>query len=157
PIGAVTGRAEIMDAPGDGGIGGTYGGNPVACAAALAVLDMLEENDRARLKRARALGEELRGRLNAWKEKYSVIGDVRGMGPMLGIELVKDRATKEPDKEAAQKLARHCYENGVVILTAGTFGNVIRLAMPLIIDDSILDEGLAVMEEGFNKMLGARS
>jgi 4-aminobutyrate aminotransferase/(S)-3-amino-2-methylpropionate transaminase len=79
------------------------------------------------------------------------------MGPMLGIELVKDRATKEPDKEAAQKLARHCYENGVVILTAGTFGNVIRLAMPLVIEDDILDEGLAVMEEGLNKMLGARS
>lgn len=157
PIGAVTGRAEIMDAPGDGGIGGTYGGNPVACAAALAVLDMLEENDRARIKRAKALGEALRGRLDAWKERYPVIGDVRGMGPMLGIELVKDRATKEPDKEAAQRLARHCYENGLVILTAGTFGNIIRLAMPLVIEDSALDEGLAVMEEGFKKMLGASS
>lgn len=157
PIGAVTGRAEIMDAPGDGGIGGTYGGNPVACAAALAVLDMLEENDRARIKRARALGEKLRQRLDGWKEKYSSIGDIRGMGPMLGIELVKDRTTKEPDKEAAQRLARHCYENGLVILTAGTYGNVIRLAMPLIIDDSILEEGLAVMEQGFNKMLGAQS
>jgi 4-aminobutyrate aminotransferase/(S)-3-amino-2-methylpropionate transaminase len=156
PIGAVTGRADIMDAPEGGGIGGTYGGNPVACASALAVLAMIEADSRAILARSRALGERLRGRLEAWKARYAAIGDVRGMGPMLGIEIVKDRATKEPDKEATQKVALHCYERGVVVLTAGTYGNVIRLAMPLVIEDSVLDEGLAVMESGF-AALGARA
>jgi 4-aminobutyrate aminotransferase/(S)-3-amino-2-methylpropionate transaminase len=126
----------------------------VACAAALAVLDMLEEGSRACVAAARGLGEKLRARLEAWKERYPAVGDVRGMGPMLGVELVKSRDTKEPDKEGAQRLARHCYENGLVILTAGTYGNVIRLAMPLVIEDSVLDEGLAVMEEGLKALGG---
>jgi 4-aminobutyrate aminotransferase/(S)-3-amino-2-methylpropionate transaminase len=154
PIGAVSGRAEIMDAPIEGAIGGTYGGNPVACASALAVFDMLEKDGGALLARARSLGEALRERLLAWKERFRVIGDVRGLGPMLGIELVKDRATKEPDKESTQAIARHCYENGLVILTAGTYGNVIRLAMPLVIGDSELAEGLSVLEAGFAKIEG---
>jgi 4-aminobutyrate aminotransferase / (S)-3-amino-2-methylpropionate transaminase / 5-aminovalerate transaminase len=145
-----------MDAPVDGGIGGTYGGNPVACAAALAVLDMLEADGGAKLARAKALGARLRSRLDAWRGAHPVVGDVRGMGAMLGVELVRDRATKEPDKEAAQMLARYCYEHGVVILTAGTYGNVIRLAMPLVIEDSALDEGLAVMEAGLSTLGGRR-
>lgn len=154
PIGAVTGRAEIMDAPIEGGIGGTFGGNPVACAAALAVFELFEADGGALLAKARSLGEALRTRLLAWKERFPRIGDVRGLGPMLGIELVKDRATKEPDKESTSRLARYCYENGLVILTAGTYGNVIRLAMPLVIGDSELNEGLAVLERGLATIHG---
>lgn len=152
PIGAVTGRAEIMDAPIDGGIGGTYGGNPVACAAALTVFDRLEADGGALLRRAEALGVALRARLSAWKDRFAVIGDVRGLGPMMGIELVKDRATKEPDKESTGKVARLCYESGLVILTAGTYGNVIRLAMPLVISDEELDEGLGVLEKALSSI-----
>jgi 4-aminobutyrate aminotransferase/(S)-3-amino-2-methylpropionate transaminase len=147
PIAAVTGRAEMMDAPSEGGIGGTYGGNPVACAAALAVLDAFA--DGALLARARALGDSLRVRLEGFRDRFRGIGEVRGRGPMLGIELVKDRGTKEPDKHAATALARYCYEHGLIVLTAGTHGNVLRLLMPLVIDDEQLAEGLAVLERGF--------
>ncbi len=152
PIAAVAGRAEIMDAPSDGAIGGTFGGNPIACAAALAVFEMLEQDGGAILKRAKALGELLRTRLMQWKNDFPTVGDVRGLGPMLGIELVKDKQTKEPNKEAVQKLIRYCYEHGVILLGAGTFGNCIRLAMPLTIDDEILNEGLSVIEKGFQQI-----
>lgn len=155
PISAVTGRAEIMDAPGDGGIGGTYGGNPVACAAALAVLDAFEADGGALLRRAHALGEALGQRLEAWRDRYRGIGDVRGRGPMLGIEFVKDRVTKEPDKAFAAALARYCYEHGLIVLTAGTYSNVVRLLMPLTIQDDELAEGLAVMEAGLLELGGA--
>jgi 4-aminobutyrate aminotransferase/(S)-3-amino-2-methylpropionate transaminase len=154
PISAVTGRAEIMDAPGDGGIGGTYGGNPVACAAALAVFDAFEADGGALLRRAHALGEALGQRLEAWRDRYRGIGDVRGRGPMLGIEFVKDRVTKEPDKAFASALARYCYEHGLIVLTAGTYSNVVRLLMPLSIEDDELAEGLAVMEAGLLELGG---
>lgn len=146
PIAAVTGRAEIMDAPIEGGIGGTYGGNPVACASALAVVALFE--DGALLRRAKALGEKIGARLATWKEKYKRVGDVRGLGPMLGMELVKDRQTKEPNREAAGALLKHAYEHGVVVLSAGTFGNVVRLLPPLAIEDGQLDEALEVLEAG---------
>jgi 4-aminobutyrate aminotransferase/(S)-3-amino-2-methylpropionate transaminase len=146
PISAVTGRAEIMDAPIEGGIGGTFGGNPVSCAAALAVFDLFESTDV--LKRATALGETLTKRLGDWAEKYKVVGEARGLGPMRAIELVRDRATKEPYPELAKKLVKHCYERGVVIMTAGSYGNVIRLLPPLVIEPGQLDEGLAVIESG---------
>lgn len=148
PISAVTGRADIMDAPAEGGIGGTYGGNPVACAAALAVLDRFEQDGRALVARARALGDTLRARLLAWKERFPIIGDVRGLGPMLGMELVKDRATKEPDKASTYALTKYSYEHGLVLLSAGTHGNVVRLLPPLTITDDELAEGLAVLEQG---------
>jgi 4-aminobutyrate aminotransferase/(S)-3-amino-2-methylpropionate transaminase len=150
PISAVTGRAEIMDAPIAGGLGGTFAGNPVACAAALAVLDAFESGDV--LARARRIGETLAARLDSWKERYPVVGDVRGLGPMRGIELVKDRATKEPDKDAASALVKWCWERGVVVLGAGTYGSVIRLLVPLVITDEELAEGLAVMEEGLARV-----
>ena len=146
PIAAVVGRAEIMDAPSEGGTGGTYGGNPVACAAALAVLDLFEKGDL--LKRAAVVSEVLGKRLCEWAGKFSKIGDTRGLGPMLAIEVVKDRKTKEPDKDAAGRLAKFCIENGLVILTAGTFGNVVRLLLPLSISPEELKEGLDVMERG---------
>jgi 4-aminobutyrate aminotransferase/(S)-3-amino-2-methylpropionate transaminase len=152
PISAVTGRAEIMDAPIEGAIGGTYGGNPVACAAALAVLDRFEADGFALVARAKRLGERIGERLMGWKERYPRVGDVRGLGPMRGIELVKDRATKEPDKAAAGALARYCIERGLVILTAGTYGNVIRLLVPLTIEEDELEEGLGVIEAGLGEI-----
>jgi 4-aminobutyrate aminotransferase/(S)-3-amino-2-methylpropionate transaminase len=142
PISAVTGRAELMDAPLEGGIGGTFGGNPLACAAALAVFEQFGS-----LKLA-PLTEKLTKRLDGWKEKFPVVGDARGLGPMRAIELVKDRATKEPWPEAAKSLVKHCYERGVVIMTAGTNGNVVRLLPPLVIEPAQLDEALDVLEAG---------
>jgi 4-aminobutyrate aminotransferase/(S)-3-amino-2-methylpropionate transaminase len=146
PISAVTGRAEIMDAPIEGGIGGTFGGNPVACAAALAVFDLFEKGDL--LKRAQSLGAKLGERLGQWAERYPVIGETRGLGPMRAIELVKDRKTREPNPELAKKLVKHCYEKGVVIMTAGSYGNVVRLLVPLVIEPAQLQEGLEVLEAG---------
>ncbi len=146
PISAVVGRAEIMDGPLEGGIGGTFGGNPVSCAAALAVFKRMEEPEF--LARARELGQALRNVLLSWQKKYPCIGDVRGLGPMQAIELVRDRETKEPATDLAKKLVRHCYERGLVIMTAGTHGNVVRFLMPLVMDDETLHEGLSVLESG---------
>jgi 4-aminobutyrate aminotransferase/(S)-3-amino-2-methylpropionate transaminase len=150
PLAAVVGRADLMDAPVVGGIGGTYGGNPVACAAALAVLDLFA--DGSLLKRSRRIGETLAARLEAWKGRFPRIGDVRGLGPMRALELVRDRASKEPAKEAAADLARRCWERGLVVLTAGTFGNVVRLLVPLCVSDGDLSEGLEVLEAGLEDM-----
>ena len=146
PISAVTGRAEIMDAPIEGGIGGTFGGNPVAVASALAVLESFA--DGALLKRSQELGRSVRGTLLAWKEKHPIVGDVRGLGPMLAFELVKDRATKEANPDAAKALVKFCYERGVVIMTAGTYGNCVRLLFPLVITDEQLAEAFEVLEAG---------
>ena len=148
PISAVVGRAELMDAPMVGGIGGTFGGTPVSCAAALAVLELFEKG--GLLKKARALSDKLPGKLAALK-RFKGVGDVRGLGAMQALELVKDPQTKEPDKEAAEALIKHCCERGLILMSAGTFGNVIRLLMPLVITDSQLDEGLAVLESGLEK------
>lgn len=150
PISAVTGRAEIMDAPSEGGIGGTYCGNPVACAAALAVFEEFEKHDMAAT--AQKLGSTLRERLNNWKEKYNCIGEVRGVGPMLALEFVKDRATKEAYPEGAKALVKFCYERGLVIMTAGSLGNVVRLLMPLVIDSADLEEGLQILESGIREI-----
>ena len=150
PIAAVVGRAETMDAPVAGGIGGTYGGNPVACAAALTVLDLFA--DGKLLERSRAIGQTLEKRLAAWQGQFKTIGDVRGLGPMRALEFVLDRATKEPNKDAAGALTRYCYEHGVITLNAGTYGNVVRLLMPLCISDAELQEGLAVMEDGLRTL-----
>lgn len=156
PISAVVGRADVMDAPLEGAIGGTFGGNPVAIAAALAVLDRFEADGGAIFERIGAVGKRLETRLLAWKDRFAVVGDVRGLGPMLAIEFVKDRQTKEPDKASANALAKYCYEHGVVVLGAGTFGNVLRFAMPLVISDKELDEGLEVMENGL-EAIGKRA
>jgi 4-aminobutyrate aminotransferase/(S)-3-amino-2-methylpropionate transaminase len=146
PISAVTGRADILDAAGTGGVGGTYCGNPLACAAALAVLDRLD--DPATLAHARRLGEAIRARLEAWEKRFSRIGQVRGLGPMRALELVADRATKEPDKPAAQALLKYCYEHGVIMLSCGTHGNAIRFLPPLTTTLEQLHEGLDVVEAG---------
>jgi 4-aminobutyrate aminotransferase/(S)-3-amino-2-methylpropionate transaminase len=146
PISAVTGRAELMDAVHVGGLGGTYGGNPVAAAAALAVLDLIERD--GLLDRSRRIGATIMDRFGQMASRHDVVGDVRGRGAMCAIELVSDRSTKEPLAPASVNgILRHALEQGVVVLPAGTYGNVIRLLPPLTIDDALLDEGLAILDE----------
>jgi len=146
PLSAVVGKQEIMNSVHPFGVGGTYGGNPVSCRAALAVLEIFEEEDM--LGKANALGSKLRERFDSWKSQYEIIGDVRGMGAMLALELVKDRETKEPAAEEAKALTGFCFERGLILLSCGTFGNVIRVLMPFVITDKQLEKGLAIMEEG---------
>jgi 4-aminobutyrate aminotransferase/(S)-3-amino-2-methylpropionate transaminase len=151
PISAITGREEVMDAVHVGGLGGTYGGNPVAAAAALAVLDQIERE--GLLARSRELGERVRGRLTEMQGRHGVIGDVRGRGLMNAIELVADRGTKEPlDGDTGSAIVRRCLEHGVVILKAGTYDNVIRLLPPITIDEGLLDEGLEVLDEAIGSV-----
>ena len=144
PLAAVTGRTEIMDAPGPGGLGGTFAGNPLACAAANAVLDAFEQGDL--LHRAQAIGERFEKRARKWADRFELIGDIRGLGAMRALELVKCRDTREPAAEETEKVAQYCYQHGVITVTAGTYGNVIRLLMPLVITNEQIDEGLDVLE-----------
>jgi 4-aminobutyrate aminotransferase / (S)-3-amino-2-methylpropionate transaminase / 5-aminovalerate transaminase len=146
PLAAITGRAEIMDAAGPGGLGGTFGGNPASCAAALAVIE--EFADGTLLARARSLGERFQQRAFSWQRQHAYIRDVRGVGAMQAIEFVQ--ADGAPYAAAAKKLAQHCLRNGVLILTAGTYDNVIRLLMPLTISDEEFSEALDVIEGGLN-------
>jgi 4-aminobutyrate aminotransferase/(S)-3-amino-2-methylpropionate transaminase len=144
PLAAVTGRAEIMDTTGPGTLGGTFGGNPVACEAALAVLDVIESENLC--ARANHLGESFRKRAAEWQKRWELVGEVRGLGAMQALEFVRSRATREPADEETKQIAQYCYEHGLVILTAGTYGNVIRLLMPLVITDAQMTEGLDVLE-----------
>jgi 4-aminobutyrate aminotransferase/(S)-3-amino-2-methylpropionate transaminase len=146
PLAAVTGRAELMDAVHSGGLGGTYGGNPVACAAALASIETMREEDLAGA--ARAIGDTMLPRLRALQERTPSIGDVRGRGAMIAVELVRP-GTTEPDAELAGRIARACHAEGVVVLTAGTYGNVLRFLPPLVIDQKLLTEALDVVEAAF--------
>jgi 4-aminobutyrate aminotransferase / (S)-3-amino-2-methylpropionate transaminase / 5-aminovalerate transaminase len=143
PLSSITGPSEVMDAPHVGGLGGTYGGNPVACAAALAVLGELSEGDL--LARARWQGQHIRSRIDPLRDELELVGDVRGLGPMIGIELVLDKQTKEPAKLAAAAVIKACFEAGVLVLKAGTYDNVVRLMAPLVISEDDLDEGLDVL------------
>ena len=153
PISAVTGRVELMDSVHVGGLGGTYGGNPVAAAAALAVLDKIEAE--GLLDRSRAVGETIDGRLRAMQDRFGAVGDVRGRGAMRAMELVADRATKEPlDGTVMNALGRAALERGLIVLTAGTYGNVVRLLPPVTIDDGLLDEGLDLLEEALAQTAG---
>jgi 4-aminobutyrate aminotransferase / (S)-3-amino-2-methylpropionate transaminase / 5-aminovalerate transaminase len=145
PISGVTGAEEVMDAPHVGGLGGTFGGNPVACAAALAVIAELTETDL--LERGRRQGEEIRRRLDPLADSLDLVGEVRGLGPMIGLELVTDKRTKEPAKLQAAAVVHRCHENGVLILKAGTYDNVVRLLAPLVISEADLHEGLDVLIE----------
>jgi 4-aminobutyrate aminotransferase/(S)-3-amino-2-methylpropionate transaminase len=144
PLAAVTGRAEVMDSVHPSGLGGTYGGNPVACAAALATIDLLEHGNL--IAEAQKLGAALRTRLDAMKSRDRGIGDVRGRGLMQAIELVQP-GTKEPDPERVRAVIAACHAQGVVTLSAGTFGNVIRFLPPLVIGEKLLHEGLDVVAE----------
>jgi 4-aminobutyrate aminotransferase/(S)-3-amino-2-methylpropionate transaminase len=144
PLSSITGRAELMDAPVVGGLGGTYSGNPVSLAAAHAVLDEMEKG--ALLARAEEIGRRVRARAARFQERFRIVGDVRGVGAMWGLELVKDRTTRAPAKEEMAAVTKACYERGLVTITAGTFGNVLRTLMPLVITDAELEEGLDVVE-----------
>jgi 4-aminobutyrate aminotransferase/(S)-3-amino-2-methylpropionate transaminase len=144
PLSAVVGRAELMDSPGVGGLGGTYAGNPLALAAAHAVLDMFESP--GLLERAEAIGARMEARARRWLERFPLVGDVRRLGAMVGIELVRDRRSKSPAKEEAAALTRLACERGVLLLTAGTYGNIIRSLVPLVVSDSELDEALDAIE-----------
>ena len=144
PISAVTGRAEIMDAAPVGGLGGTYAGNPVACAAALGALETIESE--GLVKRAREIGEHVLPALHKLKDKHPVIGDVRGRGAMLAMEFC-ERDSTEPAPAVAARVAKYCHEHGVLVLVCGTYGNVIRLLPPLVIESGLLDDALSVLAD----------
>jgi 4-aminobutyrate aminotransferase/(S)-3-amino-2-methylpropionate transaminase len=146
PISAVTGRAEIMDSSHAGGIGGTYGGNPVAAAAAVSVLEQIEAG--GVFEAAQRIERILLERLGAMKAKFPVIGDVRGRGAMIAIEFIEDDGKLTPNPSAVEKVVKHCTSNGVLVLNAGTYGNVIRFLPPLAITDALLNEALDVLEAG---------
>jgi 4-aminobutyrate aminotransferase/(S)-3-amino-2-methylpropionate transaminase len=145
PIAAVVGRKEIMDSVHPWGLGGTYGGNPVASAAALAVLEVFEEEDM--LGKAKALGKKLNERLEAFRKKYKIVGEIRGLGAMLGLTLVKGDQ-REPAADEAKKLAAFCLERGLIILVCGTYSNVVRVLVPFVITDAQLEKGLSILEQG---------
>ena len=152
PLAAVTGRADVMEAPHVGGLGGTYGGNPLACAAALAVLDAMEaERIPAHAQRT---GDRVKARFRQWAEQFPCIGDVRGLGAMVGLELVTDRESRTPDKALTGRVLAAALERGLVLLSAGTFGNTIRVLAPLTADDAIIDEGLDVMGAALEAAVG---
>jgi 4-aminobutyrate aminotransferase/(S)-3-amino-2-methylpropionate transaminase len=144
PIAAVTGRAEIMDAPGPGSLGGTYCGHPLSCAAALAAIETIEKD--GLLARSTAIGEHFERRARGWQKKWLLVGDVRGLGGMCAIELVRNAETREPADSETKEIAKYCYEHGLIMITAGTFNNVIRILVPLVVTDQQLDEGLDVLE-----------
>jgi 4-aminobutyrate aminotransferase / (S)-3-amino-2-methylpropionate transaminase / 5-aminovalerate transaminase len=152
PLSGVLGRAEIMDAPATGGVGGTYVGNPVAQAAALAVLDVID--DEGLLERSQAIGEVIRARMCSWQQRWPAIGDVRGLGAMLAIELVADPATKKPSKELAQRVTAEALQRGLLLITCGVQGNGIRVLVPLVIGDAELEEALGAWEESLEAVLG---
>jgi 4-aminobutyrate aminotransferase/(S)-3-amino-2-methylpropionate transaminase len=145
PLSGVIGRAEIMDAPGDSAIGGTYIGNPVAQAAALAVLDVFEED--GLVERAAQIGDTIRERMLAWQQRWDAIGDVRGLGAMLALELVRDRETKEPAPDVASAIVEAAAARGLLLLKSGIYSNCIRVLVPLVISDAELDEALSVWED----------
>jgi 4-aminobutyrate aminotransferase / (S)-3-amino-2-methylpropionate transaminase / 5-aminovalerate transaminase len=144
PIAAVTGRAEIMDAPGPGSLGGTFCGHPLSCAAALAAIETIEKD--GLLARSTAIGEHFEKRARGWQRNWPLVGDVRGLGGMCAIELVRGAETREPADSETKEIAKYCYEHGLITITAGTFNNVIRILVPLIISDEQLNEGLDVIE-----------
>ena len=149
PIAAVVGRAEIMDSVHAGGLGGTYGANPLACAAALAVLAVFEEEDM--LGKSRALGKKLKDRFEKWQKQFKIIGEIRGLGAMLGLAIVKGDG-REPAADEAKKLAAFCLERGLIILTCGSYGNVVRVLAPFVITDEQLEKGLTILETGLSEI-----
>ncbi len=151
PLSGVIGKAAIMDAPGDSAIGGTYVGNPVAQAAALAVLDVFE--DESLVERAAQIGETIRGRMQAWQQRWDAIGDVRGLGAMLAIELVHDRATKDPAPELASAVVDAASERGLLLLKSGIYSNCIRVLVPLVVSESELEEALGAWEDALGSVL----
>jgi 4-aminobutyrate aminotransferase/(S)-3-amino-2-methylpropionate transaminase len=154
PLAAVTGKAEIMDAASPGGLGGTFAGNPVSCAAGLVVIDAIEKDNLC--ERAERLGNHFQRRAREWQKCWPLIGDVRGLGGMCAIELVEP-GTRKPAAEETNKITRYCYEHGVISLSSGSFGNVIRILMPLVITDAQFNEALDVLEAAIADAVGAKN
>ena len=152
PLGGITGRAEIMDHTGPGSLGGTFGGSPLSCEAGLAMLDVIERQDLC--GRALTLGKRFRERATRWSQRFPFIGDIRGIGAMQAMELVRDRQSRMPASEETARIIRHCYENGVILVRAGSYDNVVRLLMPLVISDDEFEEALAVIEDGLESVSG---
>jgi 4-aminobutyrate aminotransferase / (S)-3-amino-2-methylpropionate transaminase / 5-aminovalerate transaminase len=152
PLSGVLGKPEIMDAPGDSAVGGTYVGNPVAQAAALAVLDVIGEEDLC--ARASTLGDQMRERMEAWQQRFPQLGDVRGLGAMLAIELVEDAESKTPAAELATKVTAEAARRGLLLLKSGIYSNCIRVLTPLTLSDAELDEAFGVWEEALETVLG---
>jgi 4-aminobutyrate aminotransferase/(S)-3-amino-2-methylpropionate transaminase len=145
PLAAVVGKAEIMDAVHAWGLGGTYGGNPVACAAGLAVMEVFEAENM--LEKSVALGEKLKARFEKWQQQFDIIGEIRGLGAMLGLELVKGK-DRDPAADEAKQLTAYCLDKGLILLSCGSYGNIIRVLAPFVITDEQLEKGLGIMEEG---------
>ena len=154
PLAAVTGKAEVMDAAGPGGLGGTFAGNPVSCAAGLAVIDVIEKDNLC--DRAEQLGERFMQRARDWQQRWPIIGEVRGLGGMCAIELVRP-GTRTPAADETNKITRYCYQHGVVALSAGSFGNVIRILMPLVITDTQFGEALDILQAAIADAVGANA
>ena len=150
PLSAVVGRKEIMDSACVGGIGGTYGGSPLACVAALKVIEKIEKENLC--EKSFKLGEYIMGRLNEMKEKYQVIGEVRGLGSMIGLEFVKDRETKEPAPEMVKEIINRCFEEGIILINAGLLGNVIRFLPPLVMTIEQAEYGMDVLDKEISKI-----
>jgi 4-aminobutyrate aminotransferase/(S)-3-amino-2-methylpropionate transaminase len=153
PLSGVVGRAEIMDSPPDSAIGGTYVGNPVAQAAALAVLDVIE--DEGLVERAAAIGETIRARMESWQARFGAVGDVRGLGTMLAIEVVVDRDSKEPAPDLATRVVEEAFLGGLLLLKSGIYANCIRVLCPLTISDAELDEALGIWEQALDAVLSS--
>jgi 4-aminobutyrate aminotransferase/(S)-3-amino-2-methylpropionate transaminase len=149
PLSAIIGRKEIMDTPHVGGLGGTFGGNPVACRAALAVLDIFEEENL--LGKADILGQKINKQIKNWQKDFEIVGDIHGIGSMIAFELI-DPITDKPAKDKATELVKLCHKDGLVILTCGKYGNTIRLLMPLVINDDDLEKGFSIIEENLHKL-----
>ncbi|MEM2466854.1 MAG: aminotransferase class III-fold pyridoxal phosphate-dependent enzyme, partial [Candidatus Bathyarchaeia archaeon] len=149
PLAATIGRADVMDSVQVGGLGGTFGGNPLSCVAALKTIEIVQ----SLLDNVPKLGSVLMGRLREMQDKYEVMGDVRGLGLMVGVELVKDRKTKEPAKELRDNIISECYKNGLIIMGAGAYHNVIRFLPPLNISEELLNKGLDIFERAVKTTL----
>ena len=155
PLAAVVGRAEIMDAVDPGGIGGTYGGNALACAAGLAVIDVIHEE---RLpERARAIGDRIQQRMRSWQHAHPQVGDVRGMGAMVAMELVTDRRSKTPNPRSTATVVHACEDRGLLVLKAGVYDNVVRLLPPLTVSDHDVEHGLSILEDALREVLPSSS
>jgi 4-aminobutyrate aminotransferase/(S)-3-amino-2-methylpropionate transaminase len=153
PLAAVTGRAEIMDTPGVGSLGGTFTGNPLSCAAALAAIETIEKEDL--LARSLLIGKRFEERARAWQKKWPIVGDIRGLGGMCAIELVRGAESREPADQETKEIAQYCYEHGLITITAGTYGNVIRILVPLVVTDQQFEEGLGVIEAALSSVTAA--
>jgi 4-aminobutyrate aminotransferase/(S)-3-amino-2-methylpropionate transaminase len=151
PLAAIVGKAEMMDAPVTGGLGGTYAGSPIACAAALAVLEVIEQENLC--ARAQIIGERLKARLASLQRELTCIGDVRGPGAMVAMELVKNRDAHSPDPDLTKALVQRSAANGLVLLSCGVYSNVIRFLMPLTASDAIIDEGMDILERSLRELV----